>query len=104
VRFSSRLPEAMERRLKLGPEAARYLDDPKEYVFGMIAATYVWVDNLLYQEALAKRGKAGYTEIYYESFELRCSELLRQRLSEAAADAGSFWYTAWTAAGKPDLK
>lgn len=104
VRFSSRLPEAMERRLKLGPEAARYLDDPKEYVFGMIAATYVWVDNLLYQEALAKRGKAGYTEIYYESFELRCGELLRQRLSEAAADAGSFWYTAWTAAGKPDLK
>jgi len=104
VRFSSRLPEAMERRLKLSPEAARYLDEPKEYIFGMMAASYVWIDNLLYQEALAKRGKSGYTEIYYESFELRCGEILKDRLSEAAADAGSYWYSAWIAAGKPDLK
>jgi len=104
ARFSSRLPEAMEGRLKLNPEAARYLDDPKEYVFGMIAASYVWIDNLLYQEELAKRGKGGYTEIYYESFELRCGPLLRERLSEATADVGSFWYTAWIAAGKPEVK
>jgi hypothetical protein len=69
----------MERRLKLSAEAARYLDDPKEYVFGMGAQTYVWLDNLLYLEALAKRGKAGYTEIYYESFEQRCGQLLRDR-------------------------
>jgi len=104
VRFSARLPEAMDGRLKLSPEAARYLDDPKEYVFGMIAAAYVWIDNLLYQEALAKRGKSGYTEIYYESFELRCGGILRERLSEATADASSYWYTAWTVAGKPELK
>lgn len=104
LRFSARLPEAMERRLKLNAEAARFLDDPKEYVFGMIAATYVWLDNLLYQEALAKRGKTGYTEIYYESLELRSGELLRELLGAAAADAGSYWYTAWTAAGKPALK
>lgn len=104
MRFSARLPEAMEHRLKLNAEAARYLDDPKAYVFGMIAASYVWLDNLLYQEALAKRGKAGYTEIYYESFELRCGRILREQLSEAAADAGSYWYTAWTIAGKPVLK
>lgn len=104
LRFSTRLPEAMQRRLKLDADAARYLDDPREYVFGMVAATYVWLDNLLYLEELAKRGKAGYTEIYYESFELRCGGILRDRLGEAAADAGSYWYTAWTAAGKPDLK
>jgi hypothetical protein len=104
IRFSARLPEAMDRRLKLNAEAARYLDDPTEYVFGMVASSYVWVDNLLYQEALAKRGKGGYTEIYYESFELRSGELLKERLGEAAADAGSYWYTAWILAGKPELK
>jgi hypothetical protein len=104
VRFSVKLPEAMEKRLKLNPEAARYLDDPKEYVFGMGAATYVWLDNLLYQEELAKRGKGGYTEIYYESFELRSGENLKERLSEAASDVGSYWYTAWTVAGRPELK
>ena len=104
VRFSARLPEAMDRRLKLNAEAARYLDEPREYIFGMIAATYIWLDNLLYQEAIAKRGKSGYTEIYYESFELRCGEILKDRLSEAATDAASYWYSAWIAAGKPDLK
>jgi hypothetical protein len=104
VRFSVKLPEAMEKRLTLNPEAARYLDDPKEFVFLMGGATYVWLDNLLYQEELAKRGKGGYTEIYYESFELRSGKNLKERLSEATADVGSYWYTAWTVAGRPDLK
>lgn len=104
VRVGTRLPEAMEKRLKLSAEAARYLDDPKEFVFGMMLASYIWIDNIVYQEALAKRGKPGYTEIYYESLELRCGETVRDRLGEAAADVGSYWYTAWTVAGKPDLK
>lgn len=104
TRIGTKLPEAMEKRLKLSAEAARYLDDPKEFVFGMMLASYVWIDNIVYQEALAKRGKPGYTEIYYEALELRCGEIVRDRLGEAAADVGSYWYTAWTAAGKPDLK
>jgi hypothetical protein len=94
----------MERRLKLNAEAARYLDDPGEYVFGIVAASYVWLDNLLYLEALAKRGKGGYTEIYYEDFEKKAGPVVRQLLAAAAEDAGSYWYTAWTVAGKPELK
>lgn len=104
LRFSARLPEAMEKRLKLDADAARYLDDPNEYVLGMVSATYIWLDNLLYQEELARRGKAGYAEIYYDSFEQRCGDILKDRLGEAAADAGSYWYTAWAVAGKPELK
>jgi hypothetical protein len=30
--------------------------------------------------------------------------ILKERLSRAAEDAGSFWYTAWSVAGRPDLK
>jgi hypothetical protein len=104
VRFSTRLPEATEKSLKLNPDAAHYLDDPKEYVFSMMKGAYVWVDNILYQEELARRGKGGYTEIYYESLASRMSDVLRGRLSQAAGDVGSYWYTAWTAAGRPSLK
>jgi hypothetical protein len=104
VRFTVKLPEAMDGRLKLDPEAARYLDDPREYVFSVLNSSYVWLDNLLYLEDLARRGKSGYTQIYYESLELRAGGLLRARLSEAATDVGSYWYTAWTAAGRPTLK
>lgn len=103
-RFTVRLPESMEGRLKLSPEAARLLDNPKSYIFGSLARNYVWVDNLLYLDDLAHRGKSSYDGIYYESMELRSGKLLGELLSNAAADAGSFWYTAWTEAGRPELK
>jgi hypothetical protein len=34
----------------------------------------------------------------------RLGPILRERLSSAAEDAGSYWYTAWTAAGRPALR
>jgi hypothetical protein len=104
VRFSVKLPEAMDKRLKVSPEAARYLDNPKEYVFSVITGTYIWIDNLLYEEELARRGQAGYTELYYDALASRADEILKDRLSQAATDIGSYWYTAWTAAGRPELK
>jgi hypothetical protein len=30
--------------------------------------------------------------------------LMKGRLEEATTDAGSYWYTAWTTAGRPELK
>lgn len=104
ARLTTRLPEAMQNRLKLDPDAAHYLDDPRPYVFAMVNDTYIWLDNLLYQENLAHRGQSGYTELYYEMFEQRVGRILRDRLSQAAGDVGSYWYSAWTAAGRPELK
>jgi hypothetical protein len=104
ARFTMRLPEAMERRLKLEPEAAALLDQPARYVFDVVRESHVLVDNLLYEEELARRGQTGFTEFYYEALERRAGPLLKQRLSRAAQDAGSFWYSAWTAAGRPTLK
>jgi hypothetical protein len=103
VRFSVRLPEALQKQLKLSPDAARFLDDPKDYVFATIAAIYVWVDNLIYFEDLAKRGHSGYTEIYYDFLAMRAKNPLQDRLSEAATAVGSYWYSAWTDAGRPEL-
>jgi hypothetical protein len=104
VRFGTRLPDAMDKRLKLSPEAARFLDDAAAHAFAMAANSYIWVDNLLYEEDLARRGQSGYGERYYEAFELRAGPLLRDRLEQAATDVGSYWFTAWTAAGRPELK
>lgn len=104
VRFSAKLPEAMQRKLKLDAEAARFLDAPDDYVRAMLVGTYVWVDNLLYAEALAKRGQSGYGDSYFEALERRAGPILKDRLSQAATDASSYWYTAWTNAGRPELK
>jgi hypothetical protein len=104
VRFSVKLPEAMDKRLKLSAQPARYLDDPKDHAFAVIGGTYIWIDNLLYEEDLARRGQAGYTELYYDALASRAGGLLKDRLSQAATEVGSYWYTAWTAAGRPELK
>ncbi|MGE5125035.1 MAG: hypothetical protein ACM3PV_02000 [Betaproteobacteria bacterium] len=104
VRFVEKLPQWAARELKLSPDAAVYLDDPEEYVFSMLTSTYVWLDNVLYLEQLAKRGKPGYGDIYFEDFAKRVAPILREQLSRAAEDAGSYWYTAWTVAGRPELK
>jgi hypothetical protein len=104
IRFTERFPDSMGGGLKLTPDAAQFLDDPNEYVFSLMNDTYVWLDNLLYEEELSKRGKSGYTEIYFDDLSARVGPILRARLSEAAGRAGSFWYTAWTSAGRPELK
>jgi hypothetical protein len=65
---------------------------------------HVWLDNILYADNLAHRGKSSYGGPYFEALELRAGRLLNELLSNAAADVGSFWYTAWTEAGRPELR
>jgi hypothetical protein len=104
VRIVEKLPQALGKDLKTTSDAANYLDNPKEYVFSIMVGTYVWLDNVLYLEDLARRGKAGYGDPYFEDLARRVGPILRELLSRAAEDAGSYWYTAWTAAGRPELK
>jgi len=104
VRLVEKLPQALGKDLKISPDAANYLDNPKEYVFSMMLGTYVWLDNTLYLEELARRGKSGYGDPYFEDLARKVGPILRERLSRAAEDAGSYWYTAWTVAGRPELK
>jgi hypothetical protein len=104
VRLVEKLHQAIGGNLKISPDAANYLDNPKEYVFSILLGTYVWLDNTLYLEELVRRGKNGYGDPYFEDLAQRVGPILRERLSRAAEDAGSYWYTAWSVAGRPDLK
>lgn len=104
VRVSQRLPELLEGDLEADGDAAHYLDNPGQYVFAMLNATYIWLDNLLYQEELAARGRGGYTELYYANLANRLKPLLRLWLSDASTNVSSYWYTAWTDAGRPKLE
>jgi len=104
VRLVEKLPQAIGGNLKVSPDAANYLDNPKEYVFSILLGSYVWLDNTLYLEELVRRGKSGYGDPYFEDLARRVGPILKERLSRAAEDTGSFWYTAWSVAGRPDLK
>jgi len=104
MRFSVRLPDAAQKKLDLHADAAHLLDRPDDHVFSMMTSSYIWLDNLLYQEDIVRRSSSGFGEIYYDTLDRRVGPILRDRLSAAASDVGSYWYTAWTAAGRPELK
>ena len=44
------------------------------------------------------------SEYYFDDFARRAGPILVERLSHAAEDTASYWYTAWTAAGRPEMK
>jgi hypothetical protein len=103
-RFTSQLAQNMEGKLKVNPEAARLLENPRDYIFGSMIRSHIWVDNILYIDSLSYRGKSTYGGPYFEALVLRAGRLLDEILSSASTDVGSFWYTAWTTAGRPELK
>jgi hypothetical protein len=104
LRVTERLPQAMAGDLDLSVDAANFLDQPKEYVFSVMLESYIWVDNIIYIDSLARRGKQGYNASFFDDFARRAGPILEERLSHAAEDAGSYWYTAWTEAGRPEMK
>jgi hypothetical protein len=102
-RVALRLTEALAGQLDLDADVAHLVERPREHIFAILRATYVWHDNILLEDDLAARGTGGYGELYYESLQERLKPLLRQRLSAASRNVASYWYSAWVAAGRPAL-
>jgi len=104
TRFAVRLPEALLGQLHLSVDVAHLIDDPHGFVFSVMRASYIWADNVLYEEDLASRTSAGQSDLYYEALRERLKPLVQARLELAARNVASYWYTAWVAAGKPAIE
>jgi hypothetical protein len=102
-RFDSRLLDIYGEKLKVDASTAIYLDDPDAYIISILVRSYVWVDNLLLYEYLSRKGVSSYDRFYYEGIWLRAEGIINERISESAEDVASYWYTAWSKAGRPDL-
>lgn len=103
VRFSERFPGRAS-SLGLDADAAHLIDDPTGQVFAIVSGSYIWIDNILHADDLARRYDPAYTGVYYEALDERAGKTLRERLGWAARNVASYWYTAWTAAGRPELR
>jgi hypothetical protein len=104
TRFAVRLPEALLGHMHLNLDVAHLIDDPHGFVFAIMRASYVWFDNVVYEEDLASRTSAGQSDLYYEAMGQRLKPLVQARLEQAARNVASYWYTAWVSAGKPSLE
>ncbi len=102
-RFDSRLLEVYGEKLKVDTPTAIFLDRPAEYAVSIPRKSYVWVDNILLNDYIARRGVASYDRFYYEGLWLRASIIISQMLEGLSRDIASYWYTAWVKAGKPEF-
>ena len=98
------------RVLAAAPQAL-ILDDPVEAAFEMLVDGYPAVHELLRADLLAQRrapladgGSAGDNPAYIRELWNRSGDLAAARMVYGAEKVASFWATAWTAAGKPDLR
>jgi hypothetical protein len=82
---------------------AFFVSDPTDYAFEACLESHSLVESLLLADRRAMKGLSSYTDEYYDRFyNFTAASLIRQ-LSEASTDVGSYWLTAWTNAGKPQL-
>src|SRR5262245_10473154 len=102
-RFGTALVDRYSSYLFMRPNDAAFIADPTDHAFEACLSSHSWLETILYADRESRRGLNAYTDEYYDHFYNQAGAVLIRQLSEAAADLGSFWLTAWKNAGQPQL-
>lgn len=104
-RFGTALVDRFSSFFPMRPNDAAYINDPTDHAFEVCLASHSWLEPILLADRNAYlAGKSfSYNDEYYDRFYNQAAAILIRQLSEASTDVGSFWMTAWTNAGKPQL-
>ena len=102
-RFEIRLVDLFANFLIISPRDAGKISDPTEHAFQIVLEANTWVDHIILADRQAVEGLPDYNEDYYDRFYSRVGSIAMRELNGAAEDAGSYWYTAWQNAGRPEL-
>jgi hypothetical protein len=103
ARFDIHLFDRYSKLFIMHPDDAVKIDDPTEYAFQTCLASNVWVNLILWSDLRARDGSTDYNEDYYDRFYNQVGPTVVEEINAAAHDAGSYWYTAWLNAGRPQL-
>ena len=104
-RFESDMTKAFCRYEDIRPAPAVYLEDPFRSILGWVAESSAVVPDVLRADLVATRAANGRTdsEPYYLKLWELTSGIVQERLSSAAGNLSSIWYTAWVNAGRPPI-
>jgi len=102
-RFESRLIDRFSNFFILAPQDATKIDDPTEYAFQIALEAHTWVEHIILEDRRAREGLASYNGDYFDRFYAQVGSTAMKKINEAAHDVGSYWYTAWLNAGRPEL-
>ena len=102
-RFDTQLVEIFADQLRVRDSAGVYLDRPHEFIRSLPLKAHIWVDNITFVDAMSRRGVAGYDRYYMDGMWNELGGLVGALMTDAARDTASLWYTAWVAAGRPEV-
>jgi hypothetical protein len=102
-RFEISLFDRYSRFFVMRPEGAARIDDPTEFAFQSCLEANVWVDLVVWSDLRAREDQRDFTDEYFDRFYGLVGAMVLREINAAAHDAGSYWYTAWLNAGRPQL-
>jgi hypothetical protein len=77
--------------------------DPRNYMFGVLEASFPGAAVILKADKLAIDGRDQYDDEYFRILDRETRPLLEQQLSTAVTAVASMIYGAWDAAGRPPM-
>ena len=102
-RYDTQLVEIFADELRVRDSAAVYIDRPHEFIRSLPLKAHIWVDNINFTDSMSRRGVAGYDRFYMDGMWNELGGLTGALMTDAARDTASLWYTAWVAAGRPEV-
>ncbi|MBL4703055.1 MAG: S1/P1 Nuclease [Flavobacteriales bacterium] len=117
--WESRIPELIAEDWDYFVGKASYVEVPLDKAWEIVKASNVAVDSVLgFEKQLTEefgpdkkysfenRGAVimkVYSEEFSKAYDAKMNGMVERRMKSAIHTVGSFWYTAWIKAGKPDL-
>ncbi|MEO6167108.1 MAG: zinc dependent phospholipase C family protein [Chitinophagales bacterium] len=117
--WESRIPELFGNDYDFFIGKAEYISHPSEYMWNVVLKSSTEVDSVLSMEkelsaqfnadtkyAFEQRGETtvrAYSKEFSAAYQRKLNDMQERKMRAAIIAVGSFWYTAWVNAGKPDL-
>jgi hypothetical protein len=103
-RFESELFERYESRLTIDPPPIRPFSAARDWIFEIALASHQLVPKILAADKDAIGAGDTYDDAYFERFLANIKPVLEQQLAGAITGTATAIVTAWTDAGKPQLR
>jgi hypothetical protein len=102
-RFGTALIDRFSSFFPMRPNDAAFISDPTDHAFESCLSAHSWIEIILLADRNARLGGKAYDDEFFDRFYNQVAPTLIHQLSDAAADVGSYWLTAWINAGRPQL-
>ena len=103
-RFESELFERFESRMTINPPPLRAVTDTRAFIFEIALSSHQLVPKILDADRDALAGMDIYNDAYFEKFFAAIRPVIEQQMAGAITGTASAIVSAWTQAGKPELK